>query len=98
MNSTVVLLNNTLIVHGLISADCSSQDHGEALTIRNCEKNEKQINDYSVTISEKVEAGKKTIKGLRKRDMEPSRIPVKRILKGLNKRKCRKRIQNVIMF
>ena len=97
MNSTVVLLNNTLIVHGLISADCSSQDHDDALTIRNCEKNEKQINDYYVTISEKVEAGKKTIKRLRKRDMEPSRIPVKRILKGLNKRKFRKKIQYVIL-
>ena len=53
MNSTVVLLHNPLIVHGLISADCSSQDHDEALTIRNSEQNEKHINDYGVTISEK---------------------------------------------
>ena len=74
MNSTVVLLNNPLIVYGLISGDCSSQDHDEALTIRNCEKNEKHINDCSVTISEKVESGKKTVKRLRKRDREPSRI------------------------
>ena len=91
MNSTVVLLNNPLIVHGLISADCSSGHHDEALTIRNCKKNEKHINDYSVTISEKVESGKK-----RKRDREPSRIPVKRILNGLNKRKFRKRIQSFV--
>ena len=96
MNSTVVLLNNPLIVHGLISADCSSQDHDKALTIRNCEKNEKHINDYSVTISEKVESGKKTVKRLRKRDREPSRIPVKRILKGLNNRKFRKRIHSFV--
>ena len=96
MNSTVVLLNNPLIVHGLISADCSSGHHDEALTIRNCKKNEKHINDYSVTISEKVESGKKTVKRLRKRDREPSRIPVKRILNGLNKRKFRKRIQSFV--
>ena len=96
MNSTVVLLNNPLIVHGLISADCSSQDHDKALTIRNCEKNDKHINDYSVTISEKVESGKKTVKRLRKRDREPSRIPVKRILKGLNNRKFRKRIHSFV--
>ena len=73
MNSTVVL-NNTLYERtGLISADCSSQDHDKALTScysSNCETIENQINDYSVTISEKGKADKKTVNHRRKRDRE----------------------------
>ena len=81
----------------LISADCSSQDHDEALTsCYSCERIENQINDYSVTISEKVEAHEKRVNCQRKRDREPSRIPVKRILKALKKRKSRKRIQSFV--
>ena len=81
---------------GLISADCtdcSSQDHDEALT--SCYSSER-IENHSVTISEKVEAYKKRVNCQRKRDREPSRIPVKRILKALKKRKSRKRIKSFV--
>ena len=99
MNSSVVL-NNTLYERtGLISADCSSQDHDKALTScysSNCETIENQINDYSVTISEKGKADKKTVNHRRKRDREPSRIHVKIILKRLKKRKFSKRLQSFV--
>ena len=79
---------HTLRKDWLISADCSSQDHDKALTScysSNCETIENQINDYSVTISEKGKADKKTVNHRRKRDREPSRIHVKIILKRLKK-------------
>ena len=41
--------------NGLISADCSSQDHDEALKgCYSCERIENHINDYNVAISEKL--------------------------------------------
>ena len=82
---------------GLISADCSSQDHDEALKgCYSCERIENHINDYNVAISEKVEAHKKRANCQRKRDREPSRVPVKRILKALKKRKARKRLKSFV--
>ena len=75
------------MVTGLISGDCSSQDHDKALTSYSSEK----IENHSVTISENVEVRKKRVNCQRKRDREPSRVPVKIILKALSNTKSRNR-------
>ena len=82
---------------GLISVRCSSRVHVEALTsCYSCEKSENKINVHITTISENTIDHKRRVSRQRKRDREPSRISVKRILKGLKKRKCRKIIQSFV--
>ena len=80
------------MVTGLISGDCSSQDHDKALTSYSSEK----IENHSVTISENVEVRKKRVNCQRKRDREPSRVPVKIILKALSNTKSRNRIKSFV--
>ena len=80
------------MVTGLISGDCSSQDHDKALTSYSSER----IENHSVTISENVEVRKKRVNCQRKRDREPSRVPVKIILKALSNTKSRNRIKSFV--
>ena len=61
-----------------------------------CEKSENKINVHITTISENTIDHKRRVSRQRKRNREPSRISVKRILKGLKKRKCRKIIQSFV--
>ena len=74
----------------------TNTDRNLILTFFYCDRNTSGTHDHDLTsISyENVSTVKKVVNYRRKRDREPSRVPVKKILSGLKKRNCRGRIQS----
>ena len=81
----------------ILSVRSGTQNPSESLITgyKNCTAGT-ACSEYSLESSinfEKGELLKETMNRRRKRDREPSRIPLKRILKVLNKKKYRKKVQ-----